>query len=88
MNSYLDLIMEEDMLLQDTIDGLNEGMYDDSDDILIGVIEARNADTKTHLFTEASDEEKELAADVEELIADDEDIDIEDLLDDDDDFDF
>lgn len=86
MNSYLDLILEEDMELQDMIDGLNEGMFDDSDDILIAAIESRNADTSAHLFTEATDEEKELASDIEELLDDEDDgLDIEDLLDDDDD---
>jgi hypothetical protein len=90
MNSYLDLILEEDMELQDLIDGLNEGLYDDSDDIIIGVIEDRNADTSAHLFTnEATGSEKEFNDNIEELLDDEDDIDIdiEDLLDDDD-FDF
>jgi hypothetical protein len=88
MISLLDTILEEDMQLQDIIEGMNDGMFDDSEDIIIGVLESRDP-RKTHLFTEASDEENALNVDIDELLDDDEaddldGIDIDELIDDDD----
>ena len=93
----LNTLFEEDIEMQDAIEDMND-LVDDTDDIILGVIEDRYTDESAHLFTneDVTLEELQLKEDVDELLDDKfdkvdlSDEDIDDLLDDDDfeDYDF
>lgn len=87
----LNALFEEDIEMQDAIEDIDD-LFDDTDDMIIGVTEDRYKDEGAHLFTEEfTKEDIELQEDVDELLDDDKydidlsDEDYDDLFDDDDD---
>ena len=88
----LNALFEEDIEMQDAIEDI-DGLIDDTDDIIIGVIEDRYKDESAHLFSENIIRENiKLQEDVDELLNDDDEVDLsdedlDDLFDDDDEID-
>ena len=86
----LNALFEEDIEMQDAIEDIDS--LDDTDDMIIGVIEDRYKDENAHLFTEEITKENiELQETVDKLLSDEyDDVDLsdedyDDLFDDDDD---
>lgn len=82
--SRLNSLFEEDILMQDAIEDF-DGMTDDTEDIIIGVIEDRAKDTKPHLFVNDQDVNDEDQETVDQLLAMSDDDSDADLVDDEDD---